>query len=105
MKSPVFVLKISGNSMRPFAMDGDYAISTRVFLRPRIGEVIILTSPNDGKMMIKRVKSVSRTDGEQRYFVEGDNRIRSTDSNTFGSIGRRDVIGKVLFISRKSKAR
>ncbi len=101
MKSPLFVLKISGNSMRPYARDGDYAISSRLFHKPRTGQVMVFRSPTDGMKLIKRISRIESTDEGSRYFVEGDNRMRSTDSNSFGSIGRGDILGKVLFIARK----
>jgi signal peptidase I len=101
MKNPLLVLKISGNSMKPFATDGDYAISTRLFRNPKVGEVLIFRSPLDGNLMIKRVTKIYQDTNGRKYFLEGDNRIRSTDSKVFGSIGRKEIIGKVLRITRK----
>lgn len=101
MKSPIFVLKISGDSMKPYARDGDYAISTRLFLDPRVGEVLIFKSPTDEKTMIKRVSRIDIEREGNKYFLEGDNRMRSTDSNVFGRISKKEIIGKVLFIARR----
>ena len=40
----------------------------------------------------KMVKRITRVDGE-RFFVEGDARHLSCDSNNFGAIGRGSVVG------------
>lgn len=88
--------------MKPFIRDGDYAISTRIFLSPRLGEVLIFRSPFDGEMMIKRVSRIYSEEGEERYYVEGDNRMRSTDSKAFGGISKKEVFGKVLFVLRRN---
>lgn len=87
--------------MEPYAMDGDYAVSTRLFLKVRTGDVLVFRSPKDGMILIKRVKSLEDSQDGPRFFMEGDNRMRSVDSNAFGSISRDSVIGKIIFIARK----
>ena len=87
--------------MVPYARDGDYAISINFFFKIRIGDVLVFRSPVDGMILIKRVKNVESSESGVKFFMEGDNRMRSTDSNSFGSIERKSVLGKVLFIARK----
>lgn len=105
MKSPIFVLKISGGSMKPYAKDGDYAISTNLFLRPKEGQVMVFRSPIDGKVLIKRVKRVEKGNDGKRYFMEGDNRIRSVDSNIFGTVSKQEILGKVIFMARPRRGK
>lgn len=90
--------------MKPFASDGDYAVATRIFLNIRIGDVLIFRSPVDGSFLIKRVKNLENTPEGRKFFMEGDNRMRSTDSNSFGAIGRDSVLGKVIYVARKRRS-
>lgn len=89
--------------MVPYARNGDYAVATRIFFNIRTGDVLVFRSPEDGTILIKRVKRLEMSQDGRRYFVEGDNRMRSTDSNKFGAISKKTVIGKVMFIARKSR--
>lgn len=89
--------------MKPYAMDGDFAVSTRLFFGAREGDVLVFRDPTDQRLLIKRVTRVESGKGEKKYFMEGDNRMRSTDSRVFGSIGKRDVFAKVIFIAKRSK--
>lgn len=87
--------------MAPYAKDGDYAVSTKIFFRIHAGDVLVFRSPADGNILIKRVLNLENSEDGSLFFMEGDNRMRSTDSNSFGSISRGAVLGKVLFIARK----
>ncbi len=89
--------------MVPYARDGDFAVSTRIFFSIRTGDVLVFRSPVDGRILIKRVKELEQVQDVTRFFMEGDNRMRSTDSNAFGSIERSSVIAKVIFIARKDR--
>lgn len=89
--------------MVPQAKDGDYAVSTKFFLRIHAGDILVFRSPVDGRILIKRVKRLEATPDGPRYFMEGDNRMRSTDSNLFGSVGRDSILGKVFYIARNGK--
>ncbi len=91
--------------MEPYARDGDYAVATRFFLNIRIGDVLIFRSPVDNTTLIKRVKKLEISQDGPMYFMEGDNRMRSTDSNKFGAIRKNTVLGKVIFIARKNRKR
>lgn len=54
-------------------------------------------------ILIKRVKKRDDADNSPRFFMEGDNRMRSRDSNVFGYVERDRILGKVLFIARKNR--
>ncbi len=86
--------------MSPYAKDGDFAVSTRLFFKIRAGDVLVFYSPVDRRILIKRVKKLEQLQDGDKFFMEGDNRMRSTDSNAFGSIDRSSVIAKVIFIAR-----
>ena len=59
-----------------------------------IGDVVYLRHPLDSETyMVKRV--VAYDGDKQRYTVYGDNLSQSTDSRSFGAVGRQHVLGRV----------
>jgi len=94
--SPLFVYRISGNSMRPTYHDGDLVIGWRLCSNLTSGDVIVLRQPDTQRIIIKRI---SKIDGG-RYFVLGDNSSASTDSRHFGWIEKKAIIAKVLWTTR-----
>jgi hypothetical protein len=84
--------------MEPGLRSGDRLLVVRS-RRPRRGEIVALRDPRDegeaggGRLLVKRVVS---TDGEV-VVVVGDNRDRSTDSRTFGPVGRRALVGRAVY--------
>jgi signal peptidase I len=94
--SPIYKFKIQGSSMEPTIVSGETVLVSRTsywFTNPKKGDIITLHDPRDGKILIKRITKKNRTN----YFVEGDNKSASTDSRVFGWIGKRDIIGKVIY--------
>ena len=89
--------------MVPYARDGDFAVATRIFFNIKEGDVLVFRSPSDGTILIKRVKRLEKDEDGPGLFMEGDNRMRSTDSNRFGTVKREAVIGKVVFIARRGR--
>lgn len=75
---------------------------------PARGEVVILRSPADGLVLVKRVVGVPGdlvpfpSGGEgvwgvippDKYFVAGDNRDHSVDSRSFGLVDRKLIQGR-----------
>ncbi|MBI3033802.1 S26 family signal peptidase [Candidatus Woesearchaeota archaeon] len=56
----------------------------------KIGDVIVFSNP--GMDCIKRVCAIN---GDS-LFVEGDNKLHSTDSRDYGAVRKEQVIGKVI---------
>ena len=81
--------------MEPTIKAGETVLVNRIsywFTKPKKDDIIGLHDPRDGKILIKRITKKSGT----KYFVEGDNKVASTDSRVFGWVGKRDIIGKAI---------
>jgi signal peptidase I len=99
----IYVNKLAYDLKVPFT-------GTRVvtWADPHRGDVVILRSPANGKMLVKRVVAVpgdavepSHSQGPMilppgKYFVMGDNRDHSLDSRYFGSVDRTQIIGRAV---------
>lgn len=93
--SPIYKYKISGNSMAPTLSSGEIILVNRLaylFTNPKSSDVVAVRDPRDNKILIKRITKKERT----KYFVQGDNKLASTDSRVFGWIEKRDIIGQVI---------
>lgn len=81
--------------MYPTFKSGDVILATSlvyIVSSPKKGEIIVLSHPNKGIPIVKRIKKVTKTG----LFVEGDNTRYSTDSKQFGFVSRKNILGKVL---------
>lgn len=89
------ILKITGASLSPSLLSGDYVLIGKrpVFgRRLKPGDIVAFRHPGYG-LMIKRVQTIS-ADGNELYVV-GDH-PDSIDSRVFGPIPLRSVTGRVL---------
>ena len=77
--------------MTPSLKPNQLVLVTVWIRRLYIGDVIVFK--HDDKEKIKRIR---RIDGE-KFQVEGDNPDSSTDSRSFGSIDKSQVIGKLIW--------
>lgn len=84
--------------MEPALCAGDYVFLLKT-KRPKNNDIVVVRKPDSDKMIIKRVLSHSKN----RIFVIGDSQEASTDSRSFGSIVRQQVVGRVIFALRKPK--
>ena len=85
--------------MSPTLKPGKSVLVNRIsylFKSPRKDEIIALKDPRDGKTLIKRISKIENG----KYFVLGDNKKESTDSRAFGWVGKKDIIGKMIYNSK-----
>jgi len=82
--------------MEPVYRDGDFVLASKIpilFGRIKTGDVVVLKHKTYGLM----IKMVEKLDLEaDRIYVVGFH-DDSVDSRTFGSVGRKDLAGKVLW--------
>jgi signal peptidase I len=74
------------------------------FAAPARGDVVVLVSPEDGIVLLKRVAAVpgdrvqqggrAVTIPPERYLVLGDNRGNSHDGRAFGLVARSAILGR-----------
>lgn len=65
------VVRVKGTSMEPSLCDGDFALVTAPWLsasHPRLGDILVLTHPASGELIIKRVVAV---DGDRVRIEQG----------------------------------
>lgn len=88
------IFKVVGHSMEPKIKYGDTILVSNIFYlfkKPTIGDIVALKEKD--KIFIKRITKVIK----EKYFLEGDNKKDSLDSNQFGLFSRQQILGKVFF--------
>ena len=90
--TPVRLLAVEGDSMRPTLTPGDRLLVVRR-RRYRIGDVVALRSPRDGRTIVKRVSAIAGASVE----VRGDNAAASTDSRAFGPVPVSSILGRAVY--------
>ncbi len=119
--------RVAGGSMRPTLRDGDYILTNKLaygfrlpftnvcalrWSGPQPGDVVVLTSPVDGRRLVKRIiagPGDALRDGYPsgttvpcgQFFVRGDD-ADSIDSRTFGCVPRDRILGQVVGIVHTS---
>ncbi len=86
--------------MEPLLPEGSWAVLFPCPGRlPLVGQVVVAGHPQrPGFEIVKRVAAVSRSRG--LVWLAGDNRAETTDSEDFGPVPRRLVVGRVPFLLR-----
>jgi nickel-type superoxide dismutase maturation protease len=87
--------KIIGHSMEPQIKNGESVLVSNIpywFKTPKINDIVAFKD-NDGKVLIKRIIKIQNG----KYFVEGDNKEDSLDSQKFGFISKDKIIGELIF--------
>lgn len=87
-------LKVEGHSMLPFLKPQSIVLVSSVpyfFSKPKVGDVVACEI--NEKVFLKRVKSILK----EQYYLEGDNKNDSIDSRSFGSVVKKNIVGKVIF--------
>ncbi len=89
--------EVTGESMRPSLLPGDYLLANRVWPRlraPHSGAIVVVRDPElPERELVKRV-------AERRgaaFIVLGDNAAASRDSRSFGAVSREAIAGRVWF--------
>jgi len=87
--------------MEPTLRPGDFLLAVRDGLVERRALVVVEHPERPDFEMVKRVGGLpgervgDRTLGPDEYWVVGDRPDASTDSNTFGPVGRSAILGVV----------
>ncbi|HQU82141.1 MAG TPA: nickel-type superoxide dismutase maturation protease [Pyrinomonadaceae bacterium] len=86
------LFRVEGDSMFPNLKNGEFVLINPDF-EPKIGDIVLAAHPF--KKSVKIIKRITEINAENRYFLIGDNPTESTDSRSFGTILRKDILGKV----------
>jgi signal peptidase I len=100
-----FRVEVTGGSMSPTLESGDWALAIGTSAVRR-GDIVIVEHPaRAGFEIVKRITAVpgdlvgdGSVLGPDRYWVQGDDPMGSTDSRGFGPIGRDRVRARVLLV-------
>ena len=104
------IMYVDGESMLPTYQEGQFVgVNKTAFwlTEPEVGDVVIARSLSSNKIVIKRLAGVPGTTitlrtgqeytlKENEYFLRGDNRAISLDSDTYGPITRDRILGMVI---------
>jgi mitochondrial inner membrane protease subunit 1 len=95
-----FRAAVTGRSMEPELLPGDYLVAMRT--RVRRGSLVVVEHPGrQGFEVVKRVVAVAgdTVDGTRlghgHAWIQGDNRSASSDSRSFGPVGLEAIKGVV----------
>ena len=84
---------IEGESMWPTLNEGD-TVLVKPTRTAREGDIVLAKHPY--KSSVKMVKRVAEILPDGALILKGDNPVESTDSRNFGSISKKDVVGRVV---------
>ena len=102
---PVRAIAVSGDSMLPTYLDGDWLIFAPAGSSERLlGKVVgVERESYPGILLIKRVTHIDLLpNGAHQFWVEGDNRDASTDSRHWGAISRSEIRGRIVLRYKRS---
>lgn len=94
------LIKVTGDSLYPEYRSGDFVVTSKIpvlFGSLKTGDVVVLFRQPYG-LLIKRIERIEP--GGKRVFVLGT-QLHSVDSRKFGWIDRNEILGKVLYHSKK----
>ena len=96
--------RVKGQSMEPLCKEGDFVLLDRLsylIFRPRSGDVVVLSHPQEDRLILKYIVKEKVADRHSFYWVEGLNKEGSSDSRSFGWIPREVILGKALIVRRQ----
>lgn len=86
--------KVEGESMTPTFQPGDLILISYIpylFQRPKTKDIVVIKYQN--KLILKRITKIK----SGKYYIEGDNKNKSTDSRAFGWISKSDICATVIY--------
>jgi len=87
-------LRITGHSMEPNLKENDLVLISNIvyiYKDPEINDIVAFKL--NGKILVKRIIKIKDT----RYFLQGDNKDDSFDSRSFGSVSKKEILGKLIY--------
>ena len=109
-------VEVRGDSMSPNFNDGDWLLFRLLPAKSKsgklvgelVGKVVLIQRQSQvgtDFLQVKRVVKVNETNetNETKFWVEGDNREKSTDSRSWGALDSSEVIGKLIFRYRRAR--
>ena len=95
--------RVKGQSMEPLCKEGDFVLLdtlSYLIFRPCSGDIVVLSHPQEDRLILKYIVREKVTEHHSFYWVEGLNKEGSSDSRSFGWVGREVVLGKALIIGK-----
>ena len=85
--------EVSGDSMLPTFKTGDCVLIDPT-AEVAVGDIVLANHPY--KKSVRMIKRITSIDSDTNYLLAGDNKADSTDSQAFGKIPAKDILGKVV---------
>jgi hypothetical protein len=112
-------IEVRGDSMSPNYNDGDWLLfrllpaksKARSKAQELVGKVVLIQRESEfgtDFLQVKRVTQVSNSSNSSSdafktdFWVEGDNKEKSTDSRSWGALNSDEVIGKLILRYRRA---
>ena len=92
--------------MEPLYKEGDFVFLNKLsylVFRPKAGDVIVLSHPQEDRLILKYIIKGKIKGGHSFYWVEGLNKEESSDSRSFGWIRREMILGKAVVVRKQAK--
>ena len=89
------IVNIVGDSMSPTFVNGDKILISYIPYLVKVikeGDIVVAKSPKDNINIIKRITKIKNN----LYYIEGDNKKFSKDSNNFGYIKKDNILSKYI---------
>ncbi|MBN2325868.1 MAG: nickel-type superoxide dismutase maturation protease [Candidatus Omnitrophica bacterium] len=90
-------IRVAGYSMTPSLHPGqEVLVNAKAYRRskPQAGDLVTARHPYQRDVIL--IKRIHRVLDDERFILTGDNPDESTDSRSFGSIHKKDILGRVV---------
>ena len=97
---------VRGQSMEPLCKEGDFVLLDKfsyLVFRPRVGDVVVLSHPQESRLILKYIMKGKIKGRDSFYWVEGLNKEESLDSRSFGWIRQEMILGKAIVVRKQTK--